>query len=308
MIIKFKISFSESGIHLNYRFDTLYRFDSNGNIDYTDDSTDGEVFQTNFDYVDREGAGSHHHHGSDHGSHHGSHHGSNHGSHHGSNHGSHHGHQNDHGNAHHVHPNNLNILESHRTGRADECYCVPIAHCPKQSIMSSFGSSSSISSGISSGFASGVSSGIASGISSGISSGFSSGISSGIQDYSALVDPRNLPSEIDSILEHEETDTLDLTVETPLQGDREARSFKTTIEAIDAGEELKKNAQSGNGNDAIDITNLRAEGEAEKAQRRKRDAPATEESTEEQFTDAQPVSTTFHFPYIFLLLNIKVVA
>ena len=302
MIIKFKISFSESGIHLNYRFDTLYRFDSNGNIDYTDDSTDGEVFQTNFDYVDREGAGSHHHHGSDHGSHHGSHHGSNHGSHHGSNHGSHHGHQNDHGNAHHVHPNNLNILESHRTGRADECYCVPIAHCPKQSIMSSFGSSSSISSGISSGFSSGVSSGIASGISSGISSGFSSGISSGIQDYSALVDPRNLPSEIDSILEHEETDTLDLTVETPLQGDREARSFKTTIEAIDAGEELKKNAQSGNGNDAIDITNLREEGEAEKARRRKRDAPATEESTEEQFTDAQPVSTTFHFPFIFYCL------
>ena len=294
MIIKFKISFSESGIHLNYRFDTLYRFDSNGNIDYTDDSTDGEVFQTNFDYVDREGAGSHHHHGSDHGS--------NHGSHHGSNHGSHHGHQNDHGNAHHVHPNNLNILESHRTGRADECYCVPIAHCPKQSIMSSFGSSSSISSGISSGFSSGVSSGIASGISSGISSGFSSGISSGIQDYSALVDPRNLPSEIDSILEHEETDTLDLTVETPLQGDREARSFKTTIEAIDAGEELKKNAQSGNGNDAIDITNLREEGEAEKAQRRRRDAPATEESTEEQFPDAQPVSITFHFPFIFYCL------
>ena len=286
MIIKFKISFSESGIHLNYRFDTLYRFDSNGNIDYTDDSTDGEVFQTNFDYVDREGAGSHHHHGSDHGS----------------NHGSHHGHQNDHGNAHHVHPNNLNILESHRTGRADECYCVPIAHCPKQSIMSSFGSSSSISSGISSGFSSGVSSGIASGISSGISSGFSSGISSGIQDYSALVDPRNLPSEIDSILEHEETDTLDLTVETPLQGDREARSFKTTIEAIDAGEELKENAQSGNGNDAIDITNLREEGEAEKAQRRKRDAPATEESTEEQFPDAQPVSITFHFPFIFYCL------
>ena len=165
--------------------------------------------------------------------------------------------------------------------------------------MSSFGSSSSISSGISSGFSSGVSSGIASGISSGISSGFSSGISSGIQDYSALVDPRNLPSEIDSILEHEETDTLDLTVETPLQGDREARSFKTTIEAIDAGEELKENAQSGNGNDAIDITNLREEGEAEKARRRKRDAPATEESTEEQFPDAQPVSITFHFPFIF---------
>ena len=60
----------------------------------------------------------------------------------------------------------------------------------------------------------------------------------------ALVDPRNLPSEIDSILEHKEADTLDLAVETPLQGDKKARSFKT---AIDAGEELKKNAQSENG-------------------------------------------------------------
>ena len=116
-----------------------------------------------------------------------------------------------------------------------------------------------------------------------------------------------MPSEIDSILEHEETDTLDLTVETPLQGDREARSFKTTIEAIDAGKELKKNTQSGNGNDAIDITNIREEGEAEKAQRRRRDAPATEESTEEQFPDAQPVSNTF-FSIHFLFLNIMVVA
>ena len=59
----------------------------------------------------------------------------------------------------------------------------------------------------------------------------------------ALADPRNLPSEIDSNLEHKEADALDLTVE-----DREARYFKTTIEAIDAGEELKKNAQSENGN------------------------------------------------------------
>ena len=113
----------------------------------------------------------------------------------------------------------------------------------------------------------------------------------------ALADPRNLPSEIDSNLEHKEADALDLTVE-----DREARYFKTTIEAIDAGEELKKNAQSGNGNDAIDITNLREEGEAEKSRRRRRDAPATEESTEEQFPDAQPVSITFHFPFTFYCL------
>ena len=39
-----------------------------------------------------------------------------------------------------------------------------------------------------------------------------------------------------------------LTVGTPFQGDKEAKSFKTTIEGIDAGEELNKDAQSENGN------------------------------------------------------------
>ena len=236
-------TFIEHSFLLN-RFDTLYRFDANGNIDYTDDSTSGEVFQTNFDYVDREGAGGHHHHGSHHGNH------NNHHGHHNNHHGNdHHGHHKNHGNGgHHDH----HKAESLRTGRADECYCVPVAQCPRQSVMSS----------------------------------------SGFQDYSALVDPRNLPSEIDSILNlnnNEGTDTLDLNVETPLPEDTRSRSLKTTIQAIEASEESKK-APAGNGNDAIDLTdfNIEEEGETEKTERRrKRDAPA---ATEEQFPDVQPVS------------------
>ena len=224
------------------RFDTLYRFDANGNIDYTDDSTSGEVFQTNFDYVDREGAGGHHHHGS----------------HHHGNHDSHHGHHNNHhGNDHHGHHKNHghhnNKAESLRTGRADECYCVPVAQCPRQSVMSS----------------------------------------SGFQDYSALVDPRNLPSEIDSILNlnnNADTDTLDLTVETPLPEDTRSRSLKTTIQAIETNEESKK-APAGNGNDAIDLTDFNEkEGETEKTERRRRRRDAPETHTEEQFPDVQPVS------------------
>ena len=78
ILVIFQFSINRHDSKHDTKHDTLYRFDSNGNIDYTDDNTDGEVFQTNFDYVDREGAGGHHHHGSHHhGSHHnGPHHGS----------------------------------------------------------------------------------------------------------------------------------------------------------------------------------------------------------------------------------------
>jgi hypothetical protein len=270
------------------KHDTLYRFDSNGNIDYTDYNTEGEVLQTNFDYVDREGAGGHHHHGSHHGSHqghHNNHHASshNHGHNNQGHHNNHHANSHNHGhnnqgihNNHHGstgHQSHNNLIESHRTGRADECYCVPVAQCPRESVMST----------------------------------------SGFQDYSALVDPRNLPSEIDSIvspsenvdsiLNNEESDSLDLSIETPLPGDREARSFKTTIEAIEGGEELKK-TQSGNGNDGIELSSLEIEdeGEVEKT-RKRRDAPVSEQGAKEQFSDVQPVSV-FIFSIIFLELNV----
>ena len=60
---------------------------------------------------------------------------------------------------------NIYAFNFYRDGRAEECYCVPVGQCPTQSIMAS---------------------------------------NSGFQDYSALVDPRTLPSEIDSILEAEQ--------------------------------------------------------------------------------------------------------
>jgi hypothetical protein len=134
ILVIFQFSINRHDSKHDTKHDTLYRFDSNGNIDYTDDNTDGEVFQTNFDYVDREGAGGHHHHGSHH---HGSHHN-------GPHHGSHQGiHNNHHGSTgHHAHnPNNHhnNLVESHRTGRAEECYCVPVAQCPRPSVMSTSG-------------------------------------------------------------------------------------------------------------------------------------------------------------------------
>ena len=118
---------------------------------------------------------------------------------------------------------------------------------------------------------------------------------SGFQDYSALVDPRTLPSGIDSVLEHEEEDTLDLSLETSLPEDNRARSLKTTIEALEAGENEKKTF-AGDGNDSVDFGELvaasdDAEEDKEKSSRRKRESPV-EESTEaeEQFPDVQGVS------------------
>ena len=66
---------------------------------------------------------------------------------------------------------------------------------------------------------------------------------SGFQDYSALVDPRTLPSEIDSILEAEKTDTLDLNLEIPLPEDSRSRSLKTDIEAIISGSGDEENKE-----------------------------------------------------------------
>ena len=207
------------------------RYDDDGNIDYTDG------------FGERDGIG--HHHGKHHGTHHGDHHGDHHG-HHGSHHGNH--------ESHHGHGHHGNHHEGHRTGRADECYCVPVNQCPTSSVMPT----------------------------------------SGFQDYSALVDPRTLPSGIDSILEHEEADTLDLSLETSLPEDNRARSLKTSIEALDAGEEEKKTS-AGDGNDSIDFGELLAEAEKEvdkTASRRRRRDVASEETieTEEQFSDVQGVS------------------
>ena len=215
-----------------------------GNIEY-DDYEGEDVFQTNFDYVDREGAGGHHHHGNHHGNHHANHHGDHHGNHHEP--------HNHHGNHH----------EGHRTGRKDECYCVPAAQCPSQSIMSA---------------------------------------SSGFQDYSALVNPRTLPSGIDSILENEEVDTLDLTVETPLPEDTRSRSLKTTIQAVDLvaeenSEEEKKTVAAKGNDEAIDLSDL---GEEEKSRRRRRDAPVG--PAEEQFPDVQGVSISYFFSLIILVV------
>ena len=100
---------------------------------------------------------------------------------------------------------------------------------------------------------------------------------SGFQDYSALVDPRTLPSEIDSILElAEKSDTLDLNLEIPLPEDSRSRSLKTDIEAIISAsgdeENKEKNVEAGDGNDAnIDLEKLFEEQvKAEISKRRRR--------------------------------------
>ena len=138
--------------------------------------------------------------------------------------------------------------------------------------------------------------------SSGLSSSglSSSGLSSsGFQDYSALVDPRTLPSEIDSILKAEKADTLDLNVEIPLPEDSRARSLKTKIEAITSEEEAK-NVEAGEGNDGIDFSELAKEGlgEEEKSRRKRDTEPevlpeVAEQGTETQFPDVQGVSIYF---------------
>ena len=130
---------------------------------------------------------------------------------------------------------------------------------------------------------------------------------SGFQDYSALVDPRTLPSEIDSILEAEKTDTLDLNLEIPLPEDSRSRSLKTDIEAIisASGEENKeKNIEAGDGNDDnIDLEKLfdeRVNAEKSKRRRRRDTVTAAEDSSETQFPDVQGVSDLFIFRIIFI--------
>jgi len=204
------------------------RFDDDGNIDYTDG------------FGERDGVG--HHHGNHHGSHH-------HGNHHESHHGDHH-----HGSHH---------QEGHRTGRAEECYCVPVNQCPTSSVMPT----------------------------------------SGFQDYSALVDPRTLPSSgIDSILDNEESDTLDLSLETSLPEDTRSRSLKSRIQALDAAEEGEKKTSAGEGNDGIDFGELVAAAEEDKEERRRRrDAPTEEDHVEDQFPDVEGVSKSLiDFLYLFI--------
>ena len=130
---------------------------------------------------------------------------------------------------------------------------------------------------------------------------------SGFQDYSALVDPRTLPSEIDSILEAEKTDTLDLNLEIPLPEDSRSRSLKTDIEAIisASGEENKeKNIEAGDGNDDnIDLEKLfdeRVNAEKSKRRRRRDTVTAAEDNSETQFPDVQGVSDLFIFRIIFI--------
>ena len=131
---------------------------------------------------------------------------------------------------------------------------------------------------------------------------------SGFQDYSALVDPRTLPSEIDSILElAEKSDTLDLNLEIPLPEDSRSRSLKTDIEAIisASGEENKeKNIEAGDGNDDnIDLEKLfdeRVNAEKSKRRRRRDTVTAAEDNSETQFPDVQGVSDLFIFRIIFI--------
>ena len=131
---------------------------------------------------------------------------------------------------------------------------------------------------------------------------------SGFQDYSALVDPRTLPSEIDSILEAEKTDTLDLNLEIPLPEDSRSRSLKTDIEAIisASGEENKeKNIEAGDGNDDnIDLEKLfdeRVNAEKSKRRRRRDTVTAAVDNSETQFPDVQGVSTDISILFFIIV-------
>ena len=132
---------------------------------------------------------------------------------------------------------------------------------------------------------------------------------SGFQDYSALVDPRTLPSEIDSILElAEKSDTLDLNLEIPLPEDSRSRSLKTDIEAIISGsgdeENKEKNVEAGDGNDAnIDLEKLfeeQVKAEISK-RRRRRDTITSKDNSETQFPDVQGVSTDISILFFIIV-------
>ena len=90
---------------------------------------------------------------------------------------------------------------------------------------------------------------------------------------------------------------MDLSIETSLPEDTRSRSLKSSIEAIEAGgEEEKKTAEAGEGNDGIDFDSefVAAENDKEVTRRRrKREVPVTEESAAEaqdQFPDVEGVS------------------
>ena len=133
---------------------------------------------------------------------------------------------------------------------------------------------------------------------------------SGFQDYSALVDPRTLPSEIDSILElAEKSDTLDLNLEIPLPEDSRSRSLKTDIEAIISAsggdeENKEKNVEAGDGNDAnIDLEKLfeeQVKAEISK-RRRRRDTITSKDNSETQFPDVQGVSTDISILFFIIV-------
>ena len=158
----------------------------------------------------------------------------------------------------------------HNIHRNDECYCVPLAQCPTQSVMPT----------------------------------------SGFQDYSALVDPRTLPSEIDSILElAEKSDTLDLNLEIPLPEDSRSRSLKTDIEAIISAsgdeENKEKNVEAGDGNDAnIDLEKLfeeQVKAEISKRRRRRDTVTTPKDNSETQFPDVQGVSTDISILFFIIV-------
>ena len=103
---------------------------------------------------------------------------------------------------------------------------------------------------------------------------------------------------------------MDLSVETSLPEDTRSRSLKSSIEALAAGEDEKKTALAGEGNDGIDFDSdfVAAEKDKEvtKRRRRKRDVPITEESSstsnaQDQFPDVEGVSDSF-FSFFFVAL------
>ena len=134
---------------------------------------------------------------------------------------------------------------------------------------------------------------------------------SGFQDYSALVDPRTLPSEIDSILElAEKSDTLDLNLEIPLPEDSRSRSLKTDIEAIISAsggdeENKEKNVEAGDGNDAnIDLEKLfeeQVKAEISKRRRRRDTVTTPKDNSETQFPDVQGVSTDISILFFIIV-------
>ena len=222
--------------------------------DLTPDYNRRDYYQTEFDltpnsHIERDGIGGHHHHGD------------------------HHGPNDFHGSGSHHHK-----TSGHRTGRKDECYCVPEAQCPSFSVVGSNGKPLSQ------------------------------------KDYSGLINPRILPSDIMAVEEIEDTDTLDLSEEPSYENNR-ARSLDFGAEAEDvavaAGDEK---LTMGDGNDGIELV----KGEPEKARRRRDVVEAEEDKTavvveeveaeEPVYSDAQGVSNRFpifQIPFFSVQNNVQ---